>query len=140
MGILLLGINRPILAGLTSSVVKYVKAQEDRGGLKAHGRFEACSRKPALVNLYYKLGISRDQTGHIYEPVLGLRKPMGVTRVYKGTTRRWFRDNRQQLDTQVSVLRSLVIETQSIPSQLDIGFYLHRRGRTSINSRVPCPV
>ena len=51
------------------------------------------------VNLYCKLGISRDQTRHIYEPVLGLRKPTGVTRVYKGTTRRWFKDNRQQLET-----------------------------------------
>ena len=92
LGILLLGVNQPIWAGLTSSVVKYVKAQEDRGGLKAHGRFKACSRKPALViNLYCKLGISRDQTGHIYEPVLGLRKPTGVTRVYKGTTRRRFK-------------------------------------------------
>ena len=94
LGILLLGVNRPIWAGLTSSVVKYVKAQEDRGGLKAHGRFKACSRKPALVvNLYCKLGISRDQTGHIYEPVLGLRKPTGVTHVYKGTTRRRFKNN-----------------------------------------------
>ena len=81
LGILLLGVNRPIWAGLTSSVVKYVKAQEDRGGLKAHGRFKACSRKPTLVvNLYCKLGISRDQTGHIYEPVLGIREPTGVTR------------------------------------------------------------
>ena len=100
LGILLLGVNRPIWAGLTSSVVKYVKAQEDRGGLKAHGRLKACSRKPALVvNLYCKLGIRRDQTGHIYEPVLGLRKSTGVTRVYKGTTRRRFKKNRQQLET-----------------------------------------
>ena len=30
LGILLLGVNRPIWAGLTSSAVKYVKAQEDR--------------------------------------------------------------------------------------------------------------
>ena len=96
LGISLLGVNRPIWAGLTSSVVKHVKAQEDKGGLKAHGRFKACSRKPAIVvNLYCKLGISRDQTGHIYEPVLGLCKPTGVTRVYKGTTRRWFKDNGQ---------------------------------------------
>ena len=99
LGILLLGINRPIWAGLTSSVVNYVKAQEGRRELKAHGRFKAYSRKPALVvNLYCKLGINRDQTGHIYEPVLGLRKPTGVTRVYKGTTRRRFKDNRQQLE------------------------------------------
>ena len=68
-------------------------------GLKAHSRFKACSRKPALVfNLYCKLGISRDQTGHIYEPVLGLCEPTGVTRVYKGTTRRRFKD-KQQLET-----------------------------------------
>ena len=79
LGILLLGINRPIWAGLTSLVVKYVKAQKDRGGLKAHGRFKACSRKPALVvNLYCKLEISRDQTGHIYELVLELCEPTGV--------------------------------------------------------------
>ena len=92
LGILLLGVNRPIWAGLTSSVVNYVKAQEDRGGLKAHGRFKACSHKPALVvNLHCKLGISRDQTGHIYEPVLGICEPTGVTRVYKGTTRWRFR-------------------------------------------------
>ena len=100
LGILLLGVNRPIWAGLTSSLVKYVKAQEDRGGLKAHGRFKACSHKPALiVNLYCKLGISRDQTGHIYESVLGICEPTGVTRVYNGTTRRRFKDNRQQLET-----------------------------------------
>ena len=30
LGILLLGVNRPIWAGLTSSVVNYVKAQEGR--------------------------------------------------------------------------------------------------------------
>ena len=100
LGILLLGVNWPIWAGLTSSVVNYVKAQEGKRELKAHSRFKACSHKPALVfNLYCKLGISRDQTGHIYEPVLGLRKPTGVTRVYKGTTRRRFKDNRQQLET-----------------------------------------
>ena len=100
LGILLLGVNRPIWAGLTTSVLKYVKAQKDRGGPKAHGRFKACSRKPALiVNLYCKLGISTDQTGHIYEPVLGLRKPTRVTRVYKGTTWWRFKDNRQQLET-----------------------------------------
>ena len=51
------------------------------------------------VNLYCKLGISRDQTEHVYEPVLGLCKPTGVTHVYKGTTRRRFKDNRQQLET-----------------------------------------
>ena len=88
--------------------------------LKAHGRFKACSRKPMLVvNLYCKLGISRDQTGHIYEPVLGLCKPTGITRVYKGTTRRRFKDNRQQLETQARRIRSLVIETQAIPQQMD---------------------
>ena len=50
------------------------------------------------VNLYCKLGISRVQTEHVYETVLGLYKPMGVTHVYKGTTRRRFND-RQQLET-----------------------------------------
>ena len=64
------------------------------------GRVNFISSKPALVfNLYYKLGISRDQTGHIYEPVLGLCKPTGVTHVYKGMTRRRFKDDRQQFET-----------------------------------------
>ena len=51
------------------------------------------------VNLYCKLGISRDQTENVYEPVLGLCKPTGVTHVYKGTTWRRFKENRQQLET-----------------------------------------
>ena len=91
-----------------------------------------------IKNNTSKLGISINQTGHIYEPVLGLRKPTRVTRVYKGTTRRRFKKDRQQLETQAKRIRSLVIKTPSIPSQLDVGFYLHRRGRTSIKS--PCPL
>ena len=51
------------------------------------------------VNLYCKLGIRGDQNGHLYEPVLGLCKLTGITHVYKGTTRRRFKDNRQQLET-----------------------------------------
>ena len=51
------------------------------------------------VNLYCKIGIRRDQPGYEYEPVLGLCEPTGVTRVYKGTTRRRFKDNEQQLET-----------------------------------------
>ena len=47
------------------------------------------------VNLYCKLGISRDQTEHVYEPVLGLCKPMGITHVYKGTAWRRFKEDRQ---------------------------------------------
>ena len=51
------------------------------------------------VNLYCKIGIRRDQPGYEYEPVLGLCGPTGVTRVYKGTTRRRFRttDNNSRL-------------------------------------------
>ena len=51
--------------------------------------------------------------------MLGLCEPMGVTRVYKGTTRRRFRDNIQQLETQEKRIRSLVVEAQAIPQQLD---------------------
>ena len=50
------------------------------------------------------------------------------TYVYKGTTRRRFKYNRQQLETQVKHICSLIIETPAIPSQLDVGFYLHRKG------------
>ena len=51
------------------------------------------------VNLYFKIGIRRDQPGYEYRPVLGLCEPTGVTRVYKGTTRRRFRttDNNSRL-------------------------------------------
>ena len=51
------------------------------------------------VNLYCKIGIRRDQPGYEYEPVLGLSEPTGVTCIYKGTTRRRFKDDRQQLET-----------------------------------------
>ena len=51
------------------------------------------------INLYCKLGIRRDQPRYEYGPVLGLCEPTGVTRVYKGTTRRRFKDDRQQLET-----------------------------------------
>ena len=59
------------------------------------------------------------------------------THVYKGTTRQRFRDNRQQLESYAKRIRSLVIETLAIPTQLDVGFYLHQRGRTSIKILVP---
>ena len=107
-------------------MIKPKKADE---GLRpvAGSRLVAINRD-LYINLYCKLGISRDRTGHIYEPVLGLYEPTGVTRVYKGTTWRRFKDNRQQLETQEKRIRSLVIETPAIPSQLDVGFYLHRKG------------
>ena len=57
------------------------------------------SLKPVAVNLYCKLGIRRDQPGYEYGLVLGLCELTNVTRVYKGTTRRRFKDNRQQLET-----------------------------------------
>ena len=50
------------------------------------------------INLYCKLGIGRDQPEYEYGPVLGLCEPTGVTHVYKGTTRRRFKD-RQQVET-----------------------------------------
>src|SRR3954462_798844 len=68
LGILLLGLNRPTWAGLTLSVVQ--ECQSPRSYVKAQGRsrFNTCSRKPACINFYCKLGIRRDQPGHEYEP------------------------------------------------------------------------
>ena len=43
-------------------------------------------------------------------------------------TRQRLRDKKQQLETQAKRILSLVIEIQSITSQLDVGFYLHRKG------------
>ena len=81
----------------SSRVIKPKKAYE---GLRpvADSRLVAINRD-LYINLYCKLGIRRDQPGYEYRPVLGLCEPTGVTRVYKGTTRRRFRDNRQQLET-----------------------------------------
>ena len=88
------------------------------------------------INLYCKLGIRRDQPGYEYRPMLGLCESMGVTRVYKGTTRRRLRYKKHNSIARHSLLSSLVSETPIIPSQLDVGLYLHRRGRTSIKSLV----
>ena len=101
LGILLLGVNRPICAGLTSSVAPIViKPKMADEGLRPVVSSRLVSVKRYLyINLYYKLGIRRDQPGYEYRLVLGLCEPTGVTRVYKGTTRRRFKDNRQQLET-----------------------------------------
>ena len=50
------------------------------------------------------------------------------TYVYKGTTRRWFRDKKQEIESQAKRIRSLVIETLAIPPQTGLGLYLHRKG------------
>ena len=101
LGILLLGVNRPIWAGSTSSVVpEVIKPKKADEGLRpvAGSRLVAVNRN-LYINLYCKLGIRRDQPGYEYEPVLGLSELAGVTHVYKGTTRQRFKDNRQQLET-----------------------------------------
>ena len=80
----------------SSRVIKPKKADE---GLRpvAGSRLVAINRD-LYINLYCKLGIRRDQPGYEYRPVLGLCELTGVTRVYKGTTRRRFKE-RQQLET-----------------------------------------
>ena len=97
-----------------------LKPKKEDEGLRpvAGSRLVAVNRK-LYVSLYCKLGIRRDQPGYEYRSVLGLCGLMGVTRVYKGTTRRRFKDNRQQLETQAKRIRSMVIETLAIPQQLD---------------------
>ena len=73
--------------------------------------------------------------------VLVLRtKPSGLYRRELGFT--WSRLHGRKYNIRIAKLVcSLVIETPSIPSQLDAGFYLHRRGRTSINSLASlCPL
>ena len=100
LGILLLGVNRPIWAGSTSSVVpEVIKPKKADEGLRpvVGSRLVAVNRN-LYINLYCKLGIRRDQPGYEYRPVLGLCEPTSVTRVYKGTTRRRFKDG-QQLET-----------------------------------------
>ena len=65
LGILLLGINRPIWAGSTSSVVpEVIKPKKADEGLRpvAGSRLVAINRD-LYINLYCKLGIRRDQPG-----------------------------------------------------------------------------
>ena len=98
LAILLLGVNRPIWAGSTSSVVpEVIKPKKADEGLRpvAGSRLVAVNQN-LYINLYRKLEIRRDQPGYEYRPVLGLYEPTGFTHVYKGTTRRRFKDNRQQ--------------------------------------------
>ena len=114
LGILLLSVNRPICVGLTSSVVQRCKRPSMKIRPKACSRFRTYSRKPAwYVNLCCKLGIRRDQPGYGYEPVLGLCELVGVTRVYKGTTRRRFKDT----DNNSRHRRSLFAPWSSKPHQ-----------------------
>ena len=97
LGILLLGVNWPIWAGSTSSVVpEVIKPKKADEGLRpiVGSRLVAVNRD-LYINLYCKLGIKRDQPGYEYRPVLGLCEPTGVTHVDKGTTQRQFKDNRQ---------------------------------------------
>ena len=70
----------------------------------------------------------RNRAGQDYEPASESVNRRASTHVYKGTTRQMFKDDRQQLETRAKRIRSLVIETPAIPSQLDVGFYLHRKG------------
>ena len=53
-----------------------------------------------MYNLCYKLGKGRNRAGHLYEPASGPVNRRASTHVYKGTTRRLFRDNKQQLENQ----------------------------------------
>ena len=118
---------------------------EDDGALqrpKAQRRVKTCRCKSVLsCNLYCKLeGIETERDTFMIRPRDSVNR-RASTYVYKGMTRQRFRDNRQQLESQAKLIHSLVIETLAIPTQLDIGFYLHRRGRTSIKTpRVPCSV
>ena len=98
LGILLLGVNWPIWAGSTSSVApKVIKPKKADEGLRpvAGSRLVAVNRN-LYIDLYCKIGIRRGQPGYVYRPELGLCELTGVTHVYKGMTRRWFKDNRQQ--------------------------------------------
>ena len=51
-----------------------------------------------ICNLYCKIGKGRNRARHMYEPASGFCRPSGVNHVYNGTTRRRFRDKKQQLE------------------------------------------
>ena len=70
----------------------------DKGQMPVVGFRLVAINRHLYINLYCKLGIGRDQPGYEYGLVLGLCEPTGVTRVYKGTIRRRFKDRQQQLE------------------------------------------
>ena len=80
------------------------------------------------VNLHCKIGrIETEPDTFMIRPRDSVNR-RAPTYVYKGMTRRRFRNNTQKLESQAKRIRSLVIETPAHPSQLDVGFYLHRKG------------
>ena len=134
LGILPLGVNRLGEVGLTPWVVplylKYMKTDRD-----ASSRPRAqTSLRPVDINRHWYVNLCCKIEVAETEPDMIMSRPRSSvnrrasTHVYKGTTRRRFKKDRQQLETQAKRIRSLVIETPSIPSQLDVGFYLHRKG------------
>jgi len=102
---------------------------------KAQRSVKACRCKLTLLcNLHCKIGrIETVPDTFMIRPRDSVNR-RASTYVYKGTTRQRFRDNTQQLESHAKRIRSLVIETLAIPTQLDVGFYIHRRGRTSIKT------
>ena len=59
----------------------------------------------------------------------GLYKAAGCQPVYiKGRPNGGLGKEKQQIESQAKAIRSLVIKTLAIPTQLDVGLYLHRKG------------
>ena len=105
---------------------------------KSQRRVKACRCKPTLLcNLHCKIGRIETEPDTFMIRLRDSVNRRASTYVYKGMTRQRFRDNTQQLEGQLKRIRSLVIETLAIPTQIDVGFYLHRRGRTSIKNLCP---
>ena len=71
------------------------------------------------VNLCCKIEVVETEPDTIMSRPRDSVNRQASTHVYKGTTRRRFKDNRQQLETQAKRIRSLVIETLAIAQQLD---------------------
>ena len=79
----------------------------------------------------------RDRAGHLYESASGLCKSAGRQPVYiRGRPGGGSGTRNNKSIARHSLFSSLVSETPIIPSQLDVGLYLHRGGRTSIKSLV----
>ena len=86
-------------------------------------RVKAYRYKPTFsCNLHCKIGrIETEPETFMIRPRDSVNR-RASTYVYKGMTQQRFRDNTQQLESQAKRIRSLVIETLAIPTQLDVGF------------------
>ena len=101
----------------TRSMALYYKRSKSPGPKGGLGPVDINRQK--VCNLCCKIGKDRNRAGHAYEPA-GILQSAERQPVYiKGRPGGGSRIEKQQLESQAKKIRSLVIGTLAIPSQLN---------------------